>query len=265
MYWQYLALPWALLRISFLRQFAYASAAFWGLVTNFFFGILRLAILLALFEARPQVDGFSQQDAISYIMLTQVILMPLAIFGWSDLLRSIHKGEIASDLLRPTQLLSFYCWQDAGRMLGQLVLRGLPMLLVFWLIWPVSPPAQPLLALISFVMAWSCGFAWRFVVNCAAFWSADASGMARFAWAIWCFGCGFLMPLALFPDWLQSVLRYTPFPSMLNSFIDIWLGNIPPSAVGWLLAEQAIWAMLLFALAQCLLSRGLRRLEVAGG
>ncbi len=256
------------MRLGFRRQFAYPQAVLWGLVTNLFFGMLRVAVLVALFGQTPQVAGYTVQDAITYTGLSQALIMALSLFGWTDLMRSVHRGEIVGDLLRPHDLLAFWAAQDAGRAAGQFVLRGVPMLALFAVVWGATFPAGLEgwgLSVLSLLLAWACGFAFRFVVNCAAFWSPDAVGIGRFAWAVLGLGSGFLMPLAFFPPQVRQVLAWTPFPSMMNTTVEIWLG-VTTGGAGWAaLAVQLGWALGLFALAAFILERGLRRLEAAGG
>lgn len=257
-------------RLGFRRQFAYPQAALWGLITNFFFGALRIAVLLALFGTRPTgpgtpVAGWTASDAVTYVGLTQIFIGAFSLFGWTDFMRAVHRGEVVTDLLRPTPLLPFWAAQDAGRAAGQFVVRGLPMLVLFVLVWAARLPAQPLLTLFSVVLAWACGFAFRFLVNCAAFWSPDAVGIGRFAWAVQGLGCGFLMPLAFFPAWVGAALAWTPFPAMLNTVVTLWLGQKTGAAAWAALAGQLGWTLGLLALCALALARGLRRLEVAGG
>ncbi|THF89068.1 ABC transporter permease [Deinococcus sp. KSM4-11] len=237
----------------------------WGLLTNTFFGVLRIAILVALFGRRPQVAGYTVQDAITYTGITQLMIATLALFGWYDFMRAVHRGEVVTDLLRPHDLLAFWTAQDAGRAAGQFVLRGLPMLLLFTVAFGAKLPVGPVLTAVSLLLAWALSFAFRFLVNSAAFWSADAVGIGRFAWALWGLGCGFLMPLAFFPSWLQQILAWTPFPGMLNTPVEVWLGVKTGHAALVAVWTQAAWTVALFWLAQVVLARGLRRLEVAGG
>lgn len=263
-----LALPWAVARLGFRRQFAYPQAALWGLITNSFFGLLRVAVLLALFGTRPQVAGYTPQDAITYTGLTQAFIMAFSLFGWFDFMRVVHRGEVTADLLRPASLLGFWAAQDAGRALGQLVLRGLPMLLIFQVIWGLNWPSGPLAwaqVVLSVLLAWACGFLFRFLVNCAAFWSPDAVGFGRFAWAVLGLGCGFLMPLAFFPDWFRALLAWTPFPGMLNTVVELWVGVTSGAAAWAALGTQLGWTLALLLACQFTLRAGLRRLEVAGG
>ncbi|WP_019585152.1 ABC transporter permease [Deinococcus apachensis] len=255
-------------RLSFRRQFAYPAATFWGLSTNLFFGALRVAVLLALFGTRPQVAGYTPADAITYTGLTQAFLSAFSLFGWYELMRTVHRGEVATELLRPHSFLGFWLAQDAGRAAAQFLLRGVTILALYAVFFGLKLPVGVegwTLTLLSAVLAWACGFAFRFLVNCAAFWSPDAVGIGRFAWALMGLACGFLMPLAFFPGWFRTLLAWTPFPSMMNSTVEVWLGH----ARGWealgVLVVQAMWTAALLGLAQLVLARGLRRLEVAGG
>lgn len=255
-------------RLGFRRQFAYPAATFWGLTTNLFFGALRVAILLALFGTRPQVAGYTPEDAITYTGLTQAFLSAFSLFGWYDLMRSVHRGEVASELLRPSSFLGMWLAQDAGRAAGQALLRGVSILALYAVFWGLKLPQGAAgwgATLLSLLLAWACGFAFRFLVNCAAFWSPDAVGIGRFAWAMMGLACGFLMPLAFFPAWLQTLLAWTPFPAMMNSTVELWLGVARGGEAVRVLGVQMFWTAALLLLARFVLRRGLRRLEVGGG
>lgn len=255
-------------RLSFRRQFAYPAATFWGLVTNLFFGVLRVAVLLALFGMKPQVAGYTSQDAVTYTGLTQAFLSAFSLFGWYDLMRTVHRGEVATELLRPHSFLGFWLAQDAGRAAAQFLLRGVTILALYALLWGLKLPGGVTgwtFTALSVGLAWACGFAFRFLVNCAAFWSPDAVGIGRFAWALMDLACGFLMPLAFFPAWFQTLLAWTPFPSMMNSTVEVWLGVVQGPEALRVLGVQAGWTLVLLLLARFVLGRGLRRLEVAGG
>jgi ABC-2 type transport system permease protein len=255
-------------RRAFSRAVAYRGAALAGLVTNLFFGLLRLSVLLALFGSRESVQGFSVADAITFTGLAQALLMVLSIFGWYDLMNTVQRGEVSSDLLRPMDYFSFWLAQDAGRAVAQLLMRGLPILVLYAALFHLELPqgwAQWLAVVSSLSLAWLTGFAFRFLVNLTAFWSPDARGIGRFAFTLMMFATGFLMPLRFFPEWLQIALSWTPFPSMLNTVVEIWLGVIPGEQVARALLTQLAWGTALTALSYCLLSRATKRLVILGG
>ncbi len=258
----------AVARRSFRRQLQYRAAALAGLVTNVFFGVLRIAVLVALFGGRSGVAGYSLADAVSYTGITQALITLLSLFGWFDLMRTVSTGEVASDLLRPMSLFRFWLAQDAGRAAAQFLLRGLSILVLYALLFGLQLPRGVVgwaLTLLSLFLAWYLSFAFRFLVNLAAFWSPDAVGIGRFAFTMLMFASGFLMPLRFFPEWVQTACAFTPFPSMLNSVVEVWLGVTSGAAALGLIGVQLGWSVALTALSAGVLALGTRRLVVQGG
>jgi ABC-2 type transport system permease protein len=72
--------------LSIHRQIAYRAATLAGLATNFFFGLLRAAVIVALYGARQQVAGMSLQGAVTYTGIAQASIGFLALFSWYDLI-----------------------------------------------------------------------------------------------------------------------------------------------------------------------------------
>lgn len=108
-------------------------------------------------------------------------------------------------------------------------------------------------------------FAWRFMVNLAAFWTPNALGVGRFAFGLsWTFS-GFFIPLALFPDWLANFCRLTPFGASLYIPIQIFLGNVQGGSLVESLLIQLFWILILIALDHVILARGIRKLVIQGG
>ncbi len=260
----------ALIRLAFQRQFAYRAANLAGLATNAFFGLLRAAMLIGLFKAQSagRVSGYSLQDAITYTGLTQALLAYVAIFSWWDLMQSIRTGEIASDLTRPMDYFGYWCARDIGRAAAQLLWRGLPMIGLYALVYRISlPPSwEHWLALIpTLFLALLVSFGWRFLVSLAAFWTQDAIGVGRAAWGLSTFLSGFLMPIAFFPDWMANAMKWTFFPAMINTPVEVYLGLVSGPALWRALTEQALWVVILYILGQAVLAAGVRKLVIQGG
>lgn len=258
----------ALIRMAFQRQFTYRTAALAALSTNAFFGALRAYVLVALYGARPAVAGYSLPAAITYTGLTQALIGFIALWGWWDLVRSIRTGDIASDLSRPVNFIAYWGAQDIGRGAAQLLMRGIPMMLLYALVYPILLPpsvAHWLALTVSLVLALAVSFAWRFLYSLMAFWSSDATGIARFASTLTLFLSGFLMPVAFMPDWMVTLMRLTPFPAMVNTPIEIYLGIVNGPELLFALLEQAVWTVILLAVARMVLASGVRKLVIQGG
>ena len=153
-----------------------------GWLTNLFFGALRAYVLIALYGLRPEIAGYTLTAAITYTGLTQAILRAVQIFGWQDLMKTVRSGDIASDLAKPFDYYSFWLAQDMGANVVHLIVRGIPIMLVYAVATPMVWPSDVNAALafaFSLLLAMLVSFAWRFCVNITALWSADALGFAR--------------------------------------------------------------------------------------
>jgi ABC-2 type transport system permease protein len=259
---------WEITKLSFRRQLTYRTAAVAGLVTNIFFGLMRAYVLIALYNNQSVVEGLTIQDVITYTGLTQAVIVYLSIFGSYDLMRAVHQGEIANDLLKPMSLFSFWLAQDLGRALVGFFLRGLTIMIIYAFIFDITYPTsiiQWLALALTLVLSWLISFSYRFLVNLSAFWSPDARGIGRLAFIIVMFFSGFLMPLRFFPDWVQTLAYFTPFPHMLNTVVEIYLGVLTGSSLVLALLAQVAWVIGLVVLCQWVLRLGTRRLVILGG
>jgi viologen exporter family transport system permease protein len=108
-------------------------------------------------------------------------------------------------------------------------------------------------------------FAWRFIINITALWTVDALGVGRLMYTISIFFSGFLVPVAFFPDWLKTVAYFTPFPAMIETPVQIYLGIVQGQAIVPALLIQAFWFLALYAVGRWLLVAGVRKLVIQGG
>jgi ABC-2 type transport system permease protein len=253
--------------LSFRRHLTYRSAAMAGLATNFFFGLLRAAVLVALYGGRAEVEGMTVQDAITYTGLTQAVIAYLSLFAWYPVMESIHSGDISADLLKPMRLMALWLAHDVGRAVVALLLRGITIMAIYAVVFDITVPEPsrwPALVLVS-VLALLVSFLWRFLVNLTAFWSPNAQGIGRFAFALSWFMSGFLMPLRFFPDWVVDICYLTPFPYTVNTIVEVYLGLASGTQLALEISLQVFWAVALVVVCQLVLHAGVRRLVILGG
>lgn len=255
-------------RRGYARYAAYRAATIAGLFTNTVFGFLRSFILLGLYEHRSIIGGYDATATLTYTWLTQALIMPVVLWGWRDLALRIRSGDIATDLVRPIEPLRAWLAFDLGRAAYQLLVRGIPPLLLGAVVFRLTAPSEPLVwlaFLVSVVLAVVVSFAFRFLYNLASFWLIDDRGVAVLAMLAVSFFSGFMIPIAFFPDWLAQIARATPFPSMLQLPIDIFVGAVKGPEILATIAVQLAWAVVLLAAAQGVFALGVRRLVVQGG
>jgi ABC-2 type transport system permease protein len=253
----------------FRRYSTYRLAIFAGVVTQSVFGFIRMGVLFAAIAAAGgTLAGYDQLSASTYVWLGQALLAPIAIFGWIEIAERVSSGEIAVDFSRPADLQLAWWARDLGRACFQLLARGLPPLVIgavtVGIALPQSWTAYPL-GLVSLILAVSISFTVRFLVNMIAFWTLDVRGFVGLYIVVAGPLCGLFIPVHVFPEWLRILAYATPFPSMLQSPIDVLSGYVLDAAAAAVVATQFAWLAGLVGLARVVQWRAGRRLVVQGG
>jgi ABC-2 type transport system permease protein len=274
----------ALSRSGFRRFATYRQATVASAATNTVFGFLRAYVLLAAASAANApsaasaggaasggggAGGYDRTQLALFVWLGQGLIGVVGFWGWTDLADRIRTGEVVVDLVRPLHPVAGYLAADLGRAAHAVLTRLLVPLAVgalfFDLYVPHRPGTYPLFAA-SVILAVLVSFAGRYLVNAAAFWLLDIRGLLA-AWAVaGSVLSGLYFPMRFLPDWVAAVLWYaTPFPSLLQTPIDIAVERTSYSGLLGLVAVQVGWAAALLALCVATQRRAERRLVIQGG
>ncbi len=255
-------------RMSYRRYRTYGVAAFVGVLTNGFFGLLRSYVFIAFYGNRPLAEGFSLGDALTYVWLTQGMIMPLYLWGWLEIAETIRSGAIASDLTKPISYFGFWLSRDLGRAAYHILYRWLPTILLGWLLFGIRLPADPLNWLafaLSFLLAIVFSFCLRFMINVVGFWTTDVRGIMGIVLLFVNLFTGFLVPLEFFPPVARAIVTQLPFAGMISIPANVFLGRAGGFDLVLLLARQIVWVVVFVAGAQLLLRAATRKLVVQGG
>jgi ABC-2 type transport system permease protein len=98
-----------------------------------------------------------------------------------------------------------------------------------------------------------------------AFFTTYIFGMLMAKEAIMSFLCGQLIPLSFFPEVVQKVFEFLPFSSMVYTPVMIYLGKYQGVELLLVLAKQALWVVILYALGSLIWKQVVKRLVVLGG
>ncbi|GAA1490332.1 ABC transporter permease [Brachybacterium sacelli] len=260
---------WSIATASFRQYSTYRMATAAGVFTNTIFGLIRASIMIAaITTAGGELSGYTVAQAATYVWLGQALLAPIEAFGTREVSQRVHQGDVAVDLLRPTAFLGLYYAQKLGRSSFLLMGRGVPPLAVGALVTGLALPDDPLsylLGAVSLLLAITVAFLGDMMVNLAAFWLLETRGLTVVYNAVMNLLSGFLIPILWFPDWLLTIARATPFPSMIQTPIDTLSGRVPPAEALPLVFTQVVWLAVLTLAAQLMLRAGVRSVEVQGG
>lgn len=263
-----LAMYGQIILIAIRRQYAYRTAALAGLITTVFWGLFRAYLFQAVRGERHLVAGYDAGQLFMFVAFTQAILPVLDVYRLTDLARTIRTGEVIMDICKPVGFYGLWLARDLGRAVFQLFSRGVPLMIFFGLVFHIQFPSSPvtwMAFLASLLLAVLISFAWRFLYSAAAFWVIDIQGVANLAIGASTFLMGFLVPVSFFPAWLKAVARSTPFPSMVDTPLEILAGVCTPDRWAGALLQQAFWLVIVTLVARMAVHFGLRKVVIQGG
>ena len=258
----------AMLDARFRGLLQYRSAAIAGIGTQLFFGYVRVMIFAAFYRSSDAVQPMTYEQVVSYIWLGQAFLL-LAMFGVEgEIAAMIRSGGVAYELTRPVDLYGLWYSRCLAARLAPTLLRAVPQLVLAYLFLGLQAPASvsalgwSVLAILSGA---ALAAAISTVMTISLLWTISGEGISRLAPAAIFLFSGMIVPLPLFPDWLQPVVRALPFRGLIDVPFQSYLGLL--TGANALLAIVQTWAWIAaFVMAgRLLLQRGLRQLVAQGG
>lgn len=254
----------------------YRAAAIAGFFTQAFFGLVMILYYQAFYGASTARQPISLSQVVSYIWLGQAMWAMLPWNSDPEVRAIIRSGAVAYELLRPIDLYNlWYCRAIAGRTAPTLP-RAIPIFLFAGVLmplmglgqWSLQPPVS-WAAAGAFVLAIVCALllsaAMTMLVNLCLLWSVGGDGVSVLLAAAVMIFSGNTIPLPLFPDWVQALLRWLPFAGIVETPYRLYTGNYPASDVWCLATRQLAWVIVLVLFGRWLLSRATRQLVVQGG
>jgi len=254
---------------AFQKRMQYRLANLAGLSTNFFFAAVRIFVFAAFYEAQTAPQPLNLDEVTTYVCLTQAFLMVMPFFwGNCEITASIKDGSVALQLCKPVDFYGYWFADEVSKSVYYILMRGLPTFALGKLLFNMQIPLAPVVWL-SFVASIVCTLALSAALNIAVrgtvFWTLDATGIAGFVSTLVMFFSGFLVPISLWPEWLQQISAWLPFEGLVHLPFSIYLGKITDGAVFVALAKQVMWFLVFVGVGRFVLRLGFSRLVVQGG
>lgn len=258
----------ALLEARFLSLLQYRAAAAAGFVTQLFWGLIRILILNAWFQAAPEAAPLSGSELAAYIWLGQAIWATLPMGPDPEVRQLIRRGDVAYELARPLDLYGHWFARAVAQRTAPAMLRAMPVLVVAALCFGL--PAPPSAAAFgTFLLSLSLGVLLSAAItvglNVSLLWTVSGEGITRLAPAlVYCLS-GMMLPLPLLPEPLHRICEWLPFRGMVDLPLRAYSGHLAGPTVLTSLGLMLVWWGGLVAVGRALLALGHRRLVVQGG
>jgi ABC-2 type transport system permease protein len=259
-------------RVTARRLRAYRAATLAGIVTNTAFGYILTYVLLAATRDGPVssvgAGGFGAEEAATFTFVIQGLLMVVGIFGSMEMAARVKTGEVALELAKPYDYQGWWAAVAFGRASFYLWARGVAPFALGALAFDLRLPADAWLwpaFVLAAALAVGLAFAWGFLLQMSAFWIVDVRGPNQLGWVAAQLCAGAFVPLALFPDGAETVVRLLPFASMMQVPAEVFLGRHRGGDLLAAYGVQAAWLAVLVALGRAVLARAERRVVIHGG
>ena len=273
------ALRWspyvAVVSARYRLQLQYRAAALAGMVTQAFWGALKLMVFAAFYSAATAPAPMRFSDVVAYTWLAQALF---ALLPWNvddDLAVQIRSGNVAVELLRPLDLYSYWFARTFAFRTARTSLRALPILVLAAGVLPLcglerwALPLPGLASAAAFALSLTAtvvlSTAVTMLLQISLLYTVSAEGVVRTAPAAVTVLSGMVVPLPLFPDWLQPLLLAQPLRGLVDVPFRIYTGHIAPLAALPEVGLQLLWCALLVWLGRALLGRALVRVVIQGG
>ena len=172
-----------------------------------FWGLIRVMIFVAFFEAASSPQPMSLSEVVAYIWLGQGML---ALLPWNvdaEIANQIRSGDVGYELLRPLDLYGYWFARTLAFRAAPTLLRLMPMLVFAYFVlpliglgeWALMPPAAG--AGLPFVLA-AVGMvilstAFTMVMHITLMWTISGEGINRIMPGIVPILSGLIVPLPL--------------------------------------------------------------------
>jgi ABC-2 type transport system permease protein len=269
-----LALPYlSVLRARYQLMLQYRTAAWAGVATQFWFGAIRVMVLVAFYQGGGH-QPMNLPQVITYIWLGQAFLAMLPWAADAEIAAAVESGNVGYERLRPVDTYWLWFARALAWRVANTTLRAGPVFILAGLVLPLTAMAEwrwrlpdgamaAALFVLSILLTALLSSAITMLLNIVLV-VVKTPRAAAFAMGFTNFFSGLVIPLALFPGWAQPFLLWQPFAGLADIPYRIYSGALSGEMAAEGLASQALWIVLLVLFGRWWLGRTMTRIDMQG-
>jgi ABC-2 type transport system permease protein len=257
----------ALVQVTLKQRLAY-TLWFW---TSLLLRLITMTVFVyfwrGVYGSATELNGLDLQTTLNYILMAQVFdaltdTIMIWEFGYHQ-----REGGIIHILLRPLDVqLSYYVIalsNSVGQLLEQIP-TVIAAMLLFGLTWPTDWRVWAAFAVSAF-LGRTVMFLFDWILACVTFYTTEVWGLGVLVFGLGLFFSGALVPLAMMPAWLQTLVLAFPFAQTLAVPLQLLSGITPVEQAPRLWLVQLAWIVGLGLAGRFIFSRAIRKVTVQGG
>ncbi|WP_104990229.1 ABC-2 family transporter protein [Deinococcus sp. NW-56] len=262
---------WRKVRVLFSTRFAEmveyrAEVVIWMLSGTL--SLVMMLVWMAQAASAPdgKVGGYTPAEFASYFLGIWVTGQLLVVWVAWELDMEVRQGTLSPKLLRPLDpLWEHYAAHVAERVVRLPAMLGLVALFA-WLA-GASFSTEPLNYLAAFGLAmlgFSARFLYEYTIGLLAFWTESSTSFQELVWLLYAALGGMFAPLAFYPQWIQNIAAWTPFPYMLGLPAQLLAGKASLADAGRGALVLGAWLIVFWFVRLAVWRLGLRKYGAVG-
>lgn len=207
---------------------------------------------------------FTPSELLWYIALNEWVLISLPDIH-EDMEEDLRSGRLAYLLPRPISYLGATFATALGSLFVNLLTLGAVTFLFTW--WQVGFPFHFTSLFFTFIFAISSGIIgvlFLMLIGMLAFWIREINPVFWMFEKLLLMLGGLMLPLSIYPLWMQKLALFTPFPAILSNRSHLVIDSAP-LAMTHLAITLAFWTAFASLVLYFLYRKGEKILNIEGG
>jgi ABC-2 type transport system permease protein len=159
--------------------------------------------------------GLTSIEFVRYFLVVFLIRQLTVVWVIWDFEKEVVQGTLSPKLLQPIDPVWHHVASHVGERFARLPfvvgLMALGFVLYPQAVWLPNPVTVGLFFAVI-ALTFTLRFLIQYTFALMAFWTERSSAIEQFWYLFYLFLSGLIAPLELFPDWLKSIVAWTPFP-----------------------------------------------------
>lgn len=252
---------------TFKEELAYKTEFLVSLVGS----VIQLTVLWFLWNAifkaygSDLVGGFTLPMMITYVSISTIIgLYNRSVIEYL-IEEDVKTGFISMILTKPFSYPLYYMFREIGKIGFYLLTRGVVIALISFLILNIAFPVSPLFFL-CMLLGFFINFFIVFLTGLWSFWSSGSIWGIRYARVVISeILSGSIIPIFLFPSWLQQISYLLPFQAIYSVPLLVYVGRVTGTAILGQVLIQLFWILILGSFSLFVWKRAEKKAIVQGG
>ncbi len=220
-----------LTRLGILETIQWRLALFVMVLGNLLYLTLIYFLWKAIFASAGTdvVNGMTFEMTMVYLVLATSLYGVVELYLVWEIGRSIQKGNIVLDLLRPLKYKQYVFWKNSGALVVNFLLTFIPTFIIVWVMTKGTIPMgfNLIYFLVAFAFSIITNYNIDFIVGTICLYTESIWGINIMKQMVVALFSGATIPLAFFPEKLATVVNFLPFKAIYDTPLTLLMTHNP--------------------------------------